>query len=98
MKIKILSSLLILLGTLVLFESKAHADDFEGGGFNLCIAQFPCHLKTGKLLPSFVKGAPCNFDLTCKKYRESVDIQKLQKKVQKQRREAKRRERKDFSN
>ena len=86
MKIKLLAVLLVLASTFFGVAHKAFAEDSLGLDINLCIEQFPCHLKTGKLLPGFKAGTPCAWEKICQNYRSSSDFKKLQKKTQEQKR------------
>ncbi len=57
---------------------------------NVCAAVFPCHIKTGRLLPGFSTGTECKWERTCENYRKSSSFLKLRKKLQKQKRISKR--------
>ena len=83
MKIKILAILFVVTAALFVGPPKASAQEF-----NVCIAQFPCHLKTGKLLPGFAAGTPCGWEKICQNYRNTKEFKKLQKKLQRQKRES----------
>jgi hypothetical protein len=49
--------------------------------FNVCIAQFPCHLKTGKLLPGFDVNTPCGWENICNNYRNSKEFKEAKKRL-----------------
>lgn len=83
----------ILFGALTLsvaglfpFSNNASAEESGEFALNVCIAQFPCHLKTGKLLRGFQAGTVCGWEKICQKYRVSSEFKKLQKKLQRQKR------------
>ena len=60
---------------ITLVASEAKAD------INLCIAQFPCHLKTGKLLPGFLPNTPCAWENICNNYRNSRKFKEVNNKL-----------------
>ena len=84
----------ILFGLLALsfvFSAvQAKAEEDINLELNVCIAQFPCHLKTGRLLPGFKAGTACKWENICEDYRESNEFRKLQQKLRKQKKASKR--------
>jgi hypothetical protein len=87
-----MKNIFFLLLTVFLFSSNSFAQaqeelDLE---INVCIAQFPCHLKTGRLLPGFKSGTACKWERICEDYRDSSDFKKLQRKLKKQKKASKR--------
>ena len=83
MKIKLFIPLIILAACFFGNATNAKAQELD---LNVCIAQFPCHLTTGRLLPGFVAGTPCNWEKVCQEYRNSSDFKKLRLKLQRERR------------